>query len=415
MLSWEYPPRVVGGLSHAVGELSRSLAAAGNEVLVITAADHGLSEQERVDGVEIYRVFPYHGRSLNFTGWVQQLNLAMLEKGAFLCRQEPFDIIHAHDWLVAYAARGLKHAFHIPLVATIHATEYGRNGGLYNDEQRYIAEVEWWLTYESWKVVCCSRFMREEVERVFDLPGDKVKIIHNGIRPEAFIAEVADPAVRERYAAPGEKIIFFIGRLVREKGVQVLLEALPQIRERFPVKAVVAGSGPYEEELHRLARQFGIDRLVRFAGFVDDQTRNQLYAHADVAVFPSLYEPFGLVALEAMATGTPVVVGDTGGFTETVEHGVNGLRSMPGSAADLAGQVTRLLEDRELAERLAARGRADVKEKYIWEALARQTEELYQSILFSPEARQWRQEAVKKPEPVWKAETVLSSPPGRYR
>ncbi|MGB4125797.1 MAG: glycosyltransferase family 4 protein, partial [Dethiobacteria bacterium] len=329
-----------------------------------------------------------------------------------------FDLVHAHDWLVAYAGRGIKHIFQMPLIASIHATEFGRNHGLHNDEQRYIGEVEWSLTYEAWRVICNSRYMREEIESVFNLPPDKISIIPNGIRPAAFQVSSPDPAVRQRFAASQEKILFFIGRLVREKGVQVLLEALPIIKERIPnVRVVIAGRGPYAEELHRISLHLGLDQQVTFAGYIDEETRNQLYAHADVAVFPSLYEPFGLVALEAMATGTPVVVSDTGGFAETVVHGVNGIRVAPGNASELAGQVCTLLGDPELARRLAGRALQDVEEKFSWPSIARRYEAIYQQIVFSPEARRWRREADRL-EPSFSgrepASSTVGPPPSRY-
>jgi len=393
MLSWEYPPRVVGGLGHVVAEISRALAGEGNEVEVITALDENQAEREIVGGVTVHRVAPYHGRPVNFLAWVHQINLAMLEKGAALCNRHAFDLVHSHDWLVAYPGRAMKHIYHLPLIATIHATEFGRNNGLHTDEQRYIGEVEWWLTYESWKVTCCSRFMREEVETVFNLPPDKIEVIPNGIRPEAFHVRRPDPAVRRRFASDEERIIFYIGRLVREKGVQTLLEALPKIYESFPnVRLVVAGSGSYEQELRRLAVYLGVDNKVTFTGYIDEETRNQLYAHADVAAFPSLYEPFGLVALEAMATGAPVVVGDTGGFAETIIDGINGLRVEPGNAGDLARKISGLLQNRDLAAAISRRGLKDVKEKYSWSAAARSYEDVYQKIVFSPAARKWRRE-----------------------
>jgi len=391
MLTWEYPPRVVGGIAHVVSELSRALVQEGCEIDVITTLEENLPESEVRDGVNIHRVAPYHGRPLNFFAWVHQLNLAMLERGVRLCNGKRYDLVHAHDWLVAYAGRGLKHSFQIPLVASVHATEFGRNNGLHNDEQRYIGEVEWLLTYEAWRVICNSHYMREEIEGVFNLPPDKISIIPNGIRPEAFQVAAPDPAVRQRFAGPGEKILFFIGRLVREKGVQVLLGALPQIRERFPdVRVIIAGQGPYGEELHRLSVHLGLDRQVTFAGYIDEETRNQLYAQADLAIFPSLYEPFGLVALEAMAAGTPVVVGDSGGFAETVEHGVNGVRVPAENASALAEQVCTLLGDPELGRRLARRALQDVSDNYSWASIARRYEEIYQQIVFSPEAGRWR-------------------------
>ncbi|NLA04437.1 MAG: glycosyltransferase family 4 protein [Firmicutes bacterium] len=419
MLTWEYPPRVVGGIAHVVSELSRALVQEGDEVTVITTLEENLPAHEEKDGVMIHRVAPYHGRPLNFFAWVHQLNLAMMEQGVRLGLEQPFDLVHAHDWLVAYAGKGLKHIFRLPLIASIHATEFGRNHGLHNDAQRYIGEVEWSLTYEAWRVICNSRYMREEIEGVFNLPPDKISIVPNGIRAEAFRVSSPDPGVRRQFAAPGEKILFFIGRLVREKGVQVLLQALPQIEERFPgVRAVIAGQGPYGEELHRLSLHSGIDRRVTFAGYIDEETRNQLYALADAAVFPSLYEPFGLVALEAMATGTPVVVSDTGGFAETVEHGVNGVRVAVENAAALADQICLLLGNPDLARRLSQRALKDVAEHYGWPAIARRYEEIYQRVVYSTGARRWREggSSLESASRKGEGETVYqaSSPPPRY-
>ena len=417
MLTWEYPPRVIGGLAHHVAELSRALVREGNQVEVITASGEDLPEQEVREGVRVHRVKPYHGEPLNFFSWMQQLNLAMMEKGSVLCRRENFDLVHAHDWLVAYAGRGLKHVYHLPLMATIHATEYGRNGGLHNREQYYVSEVEWWLTFEAWKVICCSRFMREELEQVFSLPSDKVEVIVNGIRPAAFQVREKDRAFRERYAAPDEKLIFFIGRLVREKGVQVLLEALPDIRKQVPgVRLVVAGKGPCEQEFHHLAACLGLEGTVHFVGYIDEESRNQLYALSDLAVFPSLYEPFGLVALEAMATGAPVVVGNCGGFMETVEHGVNGLRAECGDAEDLSRQICRILLDPPYGERLSRQALKDSREKFSWEAVARKTAGVYKAILGSPEAKKWRNETEDPalPEQKIRVGAAPDSPPGRY-
>lgn len=428
MLSWEYPPRVIGGLAHHVRELARSLVEAGHSVDVITVAENNTPVHEVMEGVAVRRVLPYHGRPLNFLSWVQQLNLAMLEEGASLCRRGKVDLIHAHDWLAAYAGRGLKHIFHLPLLATIHATEFGRNNGLHNPEQRYISELEWWLTYEAWQVICCSEYMREELRHVFSLPNDKITVIPNGVRPEAFRVKTADPEVRARFAAPHEKILFFIGRLVPEKGVQVLLHALSALREHVPaLRLIVAGRGPYREELENQARFLGLERQVHFAGYIDDQTRNQLYAHAEVAVFPSLYEPFGLVALEGMAAGTPVVVGACGGFLETVEHEVNGLLAQPGDPSALAFQINRILEDPDFAGALARRAGADIENRFAWPVIARQTGDLYRQIVSSAEARRWRRElehdepvsasgpAVAAPErPIPVAQSFAGQPPSRY-
>ncbi len=392
MLSWEYPPFSVGGLAQHVYELSRAMAAEGIEVTVLTTAPDEPGE-ENVDGVIVHRVRPCPGNSLDFISWVQRLNMAFLEKGAKLFNRKSYDIIHGHDWLVCYAARGLKNVYHTPLIATVHATEYGRNNGLHTDEQKYIGEIEWQLTYDSWFTICCSNFMEEEVAGVFGLPRNKIRVIPNGIRSEAFKIKAEEPAVRERFAPHGEKIIFYVGRLVQEKGVQDLLRALPLVKEQHDdVKFVIAGTGPYQEELMRISAAAGLADYLTFTGYIDDRLRNQLYHLASVAVFPSRYEPFGIVALEGMATGTPVVVGDTGGFNEIIKHGQNGLKAYPEDPHSLAGNINTLLSSPEVSEQISANAMQEIQARYSWHSIARRTAETYREIVLSADAIRWKNE-----------------------
>ncbi|PKM79350.1 MAG: glycosyl transferase family 1, partial [Firmicutes bacterium HGW-Firmicutes-13] len=321
MLSWEYPPKSVGGLAQHVYDLSTALADDGQEIDLITVGDHGLPSFERVNGIQVHRAAPYNLNAPHFIPWIIQLNISMLEQAVSLFNHEGYyDIIHAHDWLVAYTGRALKHIHKIPLIATIHATEYGRNHGLHNQDQNYISDVEWWLTFEAWKVICCSDYMKKELKNVFGLPEDKIRAIYNGVDLENYQSRVAkdgQKSFRNQFATSEEKIVFFVGRLVQEKGVQVLFEAIPKILYYYPrCKFVIAGKGPMMEELRQKALEMGIAERVIFTGYVNDETRNLLYASSDVAVFPSLYEPFGIVALEGMATQTPVIVSDTGGLSE---------------------------------------------------------------------------------------------------
>ncbi len=396
MLSWEFPPLGVGGLSQHVFEISRALAAEGCRVEVITAGGEDLPEKELMNGVKVWRVSPYHaGKERGFIDWVQRLNFALLEKGAMLCnRGGRFDLVHAHDWLVAYAARALKHIYTMPLLLTMHATEFGRNSGLHNDEQRYISGIEWWLAYEAWKVICCSGYMREELHRAFQLPEEKVVVVANGIRPEAFETAGGVSSLPEHLLNSGDKIIFYVGRLVVEKGVQVLLEAAPYVLRRFPeAKFVIAGTGPYGEHLKEKSVELGLGDRVYFCGYIDDGTRNELYRLASAAVFPSLYEPFGIVALEAMVSGAPVIVSACGGLDEIVEHEVDGLKVPPGDAARLAREITRLLADENAAASLADKGYSKAVKNYSWKAVASQTAGIYREIVFSPDNKKWQDTA----------------------
>ncbi len=393
MLSWEFPPKVVGGIAPHVHDLSLSLHEQGQEVSVLTIGTPETAEEQNWKGVNVYRVKSSNPHPPDFISWVLQFNLNLVEKAVRLLQEgADFDLIHAHDWLVAYAGKMLKHALRKPLVATIHATEWGRNNGLHNDLQRYISDVEWWLAYEAWRIICCSRYMFNELQNIFQLPKDKLRIIPNGVYPETFRSVPPGFAsIRDQYAAPDEKIIFYVGRLVIEKGLDQLLEAAPRILAADPqVKFVIAGKGPYAEDLHAKAKQLGIYEKCYFTGFIDDQTRNALFRAAAVAVFPSLYEPFGIVALEAMAAGTPVVVTDTGGLGEVVQHGKNGLKAMAGNPASLAENIIWMLSYPEQARALSAQASRDVETEYNWEKIARATIRVYQEVEEEYQRSPWR-------------------------
>jgi glycogen(starch) synthase len=380
MLSWEYPPKSVGGLAQHVYDLTGALVSNGVEVSLITSGGQGAPFFENVNGVKVYRVEPYQVSSPDFVTWVAQFNVALLERAMPLLAGTEFHIVHAHDWLVAYAARAIKYASRLPLVVTVHATEYGRNNGLHNDTQRHISDIEWWITYEAWKVICCSNFMQDEVRRVFQVPNDKVAVIPNGVDVNSFKG-LSRTARRSDYAAPDEKIVFYVGRLVMEKGVQVLLDAAPEILSHHPkTKFVVAGKGPFMDSLKRQAALLGIANRVYFTGYINDEVRNSLYSWADAAVFPSLYEPFGIVALEAMAARTPVVVSDCGGISEIVRHGEDGLKANTGSSHSLARNILALLQQPQLGGMLRERAYNRVIHEFNWKNIARQTVSVYHEV-----------------------------------
>ncbi len=401
MLTWEYPPKNVGGLAQHVFHLSKALAKHGVGVHVLTVGGNGTLPYEEHDGIKVHRVGPYSLSTPDFRTWILHLNFSLLEYAVTLINSlKSVDILHAHDWLVAYAGRALKHSFRLPLVATIHATEYGRNNGLHNDSQRYISDVEWWLTYEAWRVIVCSSYMEQELRGFFQLPADKITVVPNGINLE----EITASFKHKKAIITGqgnEKYIFFIGRLVREKGVQVLIDAAPKILARFPeARFVIAGTGPYEEHLRARTRDRGLEHRVYFAGYVNDQVKNRLLEQSTVAVFPSLYEPFGIVALEAMAAKTPVVVSDTGGLSEIVEHGINGLKCYVDSANSLADNIMAVLGDPVLAERLKTNAYEKAKTKYSWFTVAGKTLTVYEEVIQQAGRADWHTDTWMASDPV---------------
>jgi 1,4-alpha-glucan branching enzyme len=387
VLCWEFPPHVVGGLAKAVYDLSRHLAKQNAEVHVVTGYAHGSAEREVMEGVHVYRVRTYlpEGDS-DFLDWVFQFNLALVDRLEQLFRQGlAVDLVHAHDWLVGFAAMELKRRYQLPLLTTIHATEQGRNQGIHTEMQRRIHQAEWELTHESQKVIVCSGYMAEQCRQLFSLPPEKIAVIRNGIEIAALPAPDKRESlqeVRQRFALPEEKIIFFVGRMVREKGIHLLLEAAPQILRQHPdVKFILAGRGPLLAEGKRLAWETGLGEKMLFPGFVDDDTRNRLFRLAEIAVFPSLYEPFGIVALEAMAHGTPLLAADTGGLAEIVRHGENGVKMYAGDTGSLAAQISWLLTHPKERREMAERAWRELSVQYDWNRLAGQTIAAYRSIL----------------------------------
>lgn len=385
MLSWEYPPHSVGGLSKAVYDLSRYLAEQNVEVHLLTSYVEGAEENEVVEGVYVYRLRTYQlPHQTEFLDWVFQLNIAMIDKMEQLLEQGlEVDLIHAHDWLVAFAAVEAKERFKLPILTTIHAMEHGRNQGIHTPLQANIHRIEHGLVDHSDRVIACSQYMASELSRHFAVPFEKITVLPNGIEvPKKLKNPEELSSIRSQIALPSERIVFFVGRMVREKGVQLLLEAAPQILHRHPqTKFVLAGKGPMLEEWKDRARELGLGEKVLFLGFIEDEVRNAIFQLADVAVFPSLYEPFGIVALEASSYRTPLLVADTGGLSEIVTHGVNGLKMYPGDVKSLENQLLWLLDHPAQGLEMAQQAFQTMQTAYHWSHIAKETVFLYHLLL----------------------------------
>lgn len=381
MLTWEYPPRVVGGISKVVYDLSHKMVKEGNEVTVVTYKEgDNVKYYENDKGVEVYRVDNYMIRPNNFIDWIMQLNFNMITKAnEIINKNGKFDVIHAHDWLVAYSAKSIKESYNIPLISTIHATESGRNSGIHDETQRYINDSEWMLTYESSEVIVNSNYMKNEVQRLFGLPYDKINVIPNGVNLQLFSNVNIDYDFRRQYAMDNEKIILYVGRLVYEKGIQNLIAAMPKVLDRYhDSKLIICGRGGMIDELREQVKYLGIENKVYFAGYCDSKKMQKMYKCADVAVFPSTYEPFGIVAIESMLSGTPTIVSDVGGLNEIIEHGVTGMKSYAGNANSIADSVLALLFDPKLCANISQNAIKKVKENYNWSKITDSTYYVYQ-------------------------------------
>ncbi len=376
MLSWEYPPHVLGGLGQHVYDLSRYLARRGTQVTVLTVARRGPDAplREWMSGVDVVRVPVQKPSGENFWDWIFAMNLAMYQGVLTLPRPQ---VMHAHDWLVADVAMALKATNHRPLVATIHATERGRQGGIYSRLQEQIDDQEHRLTEAANRVIVCSRAMRTEIRRQWKTPSPKILVLPNGVDP----ARVNPGDGQPRGYQNGHPWLLYFGRLVPEKGIDLLLEALPTVLRSYPeVRLAVLGSGPYRSQLEARVRDLSLSEAVRFLGFARQHQRNLWLSYANMAIFPSRYEPFGIAALEAMAAGVPVIAAQVGGMADFVVHEKNGLAVPVDDPGALADAVCRLLGDSKWAESLADQALSDVRH-YGWDQIARRTEHTYHRLI----------------------------------
>jgi glycogen(starch) synthase len=384
VLSWEYPPLIEGGLARHVRKLAENLYAQDVEVHVLARGLEESPAEEELEGVVVHRVRePERPRDLGeFVAWIEHMNADMLAAGVEVGDRHSFDVVHGHDWLVAVAGDHLAKRFRCPLVVTIHATEYGRHQGWVDKHpQSYIHGVERWMANRAERVITCSAYMREHVADIYGLEEQRISVIPNGIDPADLLAVGDLKALRARFAEPHERLVLLVGRLVYEKGFHLALEALPGLIERLgKVRFIVAGSGTAEQELRHQARELGLLEYGSFLGWIGDDLLHSLYRIADLTVVPSIYEPFGFVALEAMASGCPCIVADTGGLREVVPNEDVGLRFRSRDPASLAEMVERVLTDDGLRDRLVAEASEHVL-GFDWADIARQVAVVYDAVV----------------------------------
>lgn len=402
MLSWEYTPHIVGGLGKHVVELVPPLIEDGVEVHLVVPNLGGGAFTEPLpmpdgspatNGSRVYRINASGMQGDFFTNTWHD-NILVAEFCHRLIRHEGgFDLIHDHDWLSGFAAISLKRDFHIPMIATIHATEMGRNrGNLYGEMQRSIHQAEWWLTYEAWRIITCSQYMAWEVETYFGAPPAKIDIIPNGVDPRRFDALRGTDLSQFRlaWALPDQPIVYYVGRMVPEKGLSVLIDAVPYVMREWPgVKFVLAGGGGYANDLKAQAQKLGVAGNVIFPGRISDEVRDGLFMVADCAVFPSLYEPFGIVALEAMAAGAPVVVSDVGGLSEVVDLHETGVKVHPNDPQSLAWGILHTLKYPQWSAQRVQNAERVAREQYNWHRIADMTRAVYERVINEAKAGDW--------------------------
>lgn len=389
MVSWEYPPVMYGGLGRHVHALSGSLARAGHDVVVLTQAPEGrivpapVGEGEpRVVRAPLEAGFP--DVYADTAGFVTSLQARLVDAQADALAGWRPDVVHGHDWVVAEASTTLAHSFGVPLVATVHATESGLyQGHLDSSFSRWRDEVERGLVARADRTIVCSQAMRTEVVTALGADPDRVVVVPNGVDLSRWQTSPQErAAARERLGVTDGPLLVLVGRLEHEKGAADAIDALALLGATRPTAhLVLVGDGARAEDLSERAAARGVGERVHQAGRLPDREVAAVVGASDLALVPSRYEPFGLVALEAMAAGTPVVVTRTGGLPEVVEHGHTGAVVPPADPAALAAAVAGLLDDPARGRLMGANAAAVVADRYGWAPVATATAAVYADVL----------------------------------
>jgi len=381
-LSWEFPPRVVGGIARHCEGLAKAQIQQGHDVHLFTLDFPGSPSYEEMDGIKVYRASTELGHP-NFLTWVLLFNHFLSKRMADLTQLVDFDVMHVHDWLAAFSGITFKHYIKKPMVLTVHSTEVGRAQGLHSPDSFSINGIEWWATYEADRVIVCSHSMKEEICNHFNLPEKKIDVIPNAIDSSKYQISVDRGAIRQRYGVGwGEKLILCVGRLVPQKGVEYFIRAIPQIAQRHPeAKYIIVGEGWSRDILEAEAKATGHADKIRFTGFASDREVINLMTSADALIVPSIYEPFGIVALEGMATGVPVVASKVGGLAEIIDHEKTGLFVYPRNIDSIAWGIDKILSDPDHARWLTKNAKEKLHKAYSWEAVAMKTVEVYRKVV----------------------------------
>jgi len=390
MLSWDFPPRETGGTAAHVAGLSRALAGHGHDVVVLTTAHPRADRDAEARGpVRVMRGvvdLPWLPKT-DPVSRTASANHAMVKLGADLpARLDGWrpDVVHGHDWRMGWAADALSSIFDVPFILTMHGTERVRHGGqLPAGTPTDINSIEWWLAFQADRLVSPTKFMVDQLITGFELPPEQVARVPNGIDPDRWKPISGDGGGTDRDEAAARKpLVLSWGRVQFEKGFQVLARSMATVRARVPgVECTIAGRGSYQPELQAQIDVEGVSDIVRIAGFVDDGELRELTRRAGCVVIPSLYEPFGLVALEALAAGAPLIVARTGGLAELIEGTDAGLTFEPGRPDDLANCIERVLTDPLLAAELTRNARELIDRKYSWQAIAESTAHVYATAM----------------------------------
>ncbi len=292
-----------------------------------------------------------------------------------------FDVVHGHDWHVVNGLANIKNSAGRKVFWTCHSTEYGRSGNQFHGGQsEHIRNIEFYGTYIAKRVITCSNSMADEVKWLYRVPEWKIDTIHNGVASEKYQGDLDDPGeIKRKYQiGPIDPTVLFVGRMTHQKGPDLLLESLPMVlRENPQARTVFVGDGYMKNQLQHRANQLGVSYATRFPGYSNESDVLDLYKACETVCVPSRNEPFGLVVLEAMASGKPVVATHGGGPEEIIDHEVTGVKVYP-HPSSIAWGINYMFSDQLRAKAMGTNGKRKALKKYSWDRIADETLEAYE-------------------------------------
>lgn len=382
LFGWESMHSIsVGGVAFHITELACALERKGHEVHVFTRLGNASQPwHEKIHGVYYHRC-PFSSNP-DFVEEINNMCRAFVH--SFFSIEDhigPFDIIHAHDWLVSNAIVWIKEARGHKAILTIHSTEYGRCGNnFFGGNSARIRDHERHGTYCADRVIAVSKTLKSEIMWMYNIPDWKTSVVYNGINYRNYDGWIDSMAVRRLYGiGPMDPVILFVGRMVYQKGPDVLVESIPNILKFYDnAKFVFVGDGEMRWDVEEKARHMGVSHATRFLGYHNGWRLVDLYKASDIVCVPSRNEPFGIVILEAWSAGKPVVASLNGGPSEIVWHEVNGLKIHP-TPESVSWGIGTMFEDFEWTRQMGRNGRVAVETAFSWDAIGDQVLHVYES------------------------------------
>ena len=383
LFAWESLHSIpVGGVGVHVTELAAALERRKHEVHVFTRMGDGQPHYDNIDGVHYHRC----GFTLcsNFVDEINNMCRAFVH--TFFAIEDHvgrFDIVHAHDWLAANTVVWIKEGRGGQRsVLTMHSTEYGRNGNrFFGGNAARVTDHERHGTYCADRVITVSNQLKDEIKWLYQLPEHKTQVIYNGVNARPFDREIDVGALKRQYAiGPLDPTVLFVGRMVVQKGPDILVRTMPSVLRYYPdTKFIFVGDGHMKQDVINLAHQFKVSHAIRMLGGKQGQEVVDLFKACDIVAVPSRNEPFGIVILEGWSAGKPVVSTKRGGPAEFVWHGVNGLQ-VDDTPDSVAWGLGSLLADHSRCRWMGKNGRAAVDAAFSWDGIAEQTEAVYRTV-----------------------------------